>query len=310
MSISIQNKWPDLNYDALKDTIATVQLWTQIIGKIRLNKMPWTNHSWHVTLYVSSKGLTTGSTPFGKGIFELEFDFVRHELILTTSEGANTSFELYPRSVASFYSEVFEKLEQAGVHAEIFQKPNEVEPATLFDKDHEQRAYDKKQIFDYWQALVLINNVFTQFRAGFTGKCSPVHFFWGAFDLAVTRFSGREATKFNSPVTNIPLRVMQEAYSHEVCSAGFWGGSPNFPQPAFYAYCYPSPADFGVQPIEPEEAFFSKEMGEFLLPYHAIRDSPEPEAALMQFLQSTYDAAAKTANWDRQSLDFKFATGI
>ena len=305
-----QNKWPVLNYNALTDTIATVQLWAQIIGKIRLKKMPWINHSWHVTLYVSPKGLTTGSIPFEEGNFEIEFDFRDHLLLITTSTSIRESVTLYARTVASFYKEVFEKLNNVGIRVEIIARPNEINPAIPFQEDELHNTYDAAQMHLYWQALVKVNNVFLQFRAGFMGKCSPVHLFWGAFDLAVTRFSGRKAPEYQTAVPSMPLRVMQEAYSHEVCSVGFWPGSDSFPEPAFYAYCYPSPAEFGKYKAEPSEAFFSDEMEEFFLPYEAVIKSENPEATLMKFLESTYDAAAEAANWDRDALDFKFIAGL
>ena len=310
MNDVILSNWPALNYQELKDTIATVQLWTQIVGKIRLKRMPWINHSWHVTLYVSSKGLTTGSVPYENGNFNLEFDFCGHQLLISTSTGARGAVALFPRTVASFYEELCGKLAGLGVKVDIYPKPNEIDPAIPFKQDETHKTYDAGQMHAYWQALVRVHNVFIQFRAGFTGKSSPVHLFWGAFDLAVTRFSGRTAPQYKTPMVNMPLRVMQEAYSHEVCSAGFWPGSDSFPEPAFYAYCYPSPADFGKYKVSPEEAFFSDEMGEFFLPYDAVRKSATPVDTLMQFLDSTYAAAAKTGNWDREALDFKFLTGV
>jgi len=299
-------QWPELKFENFKDTIATVQLWTQIIGKIRLKKMPWINHSWHVALYVSPRGLTTRSIPYEDGIFEMEFDFNRHVLLITSSNNGNEEIELYPRTVASFYKEVFDKLALLGIKVSIYAKPNEIDPAIAFAEDVVHKSYDKEQVNLFWQALVKIEPVFTKFRAGFTGKSSPVHLFWGAFDLAVSRFSGKEAPKTETSTPNMPLRVMQESYSHEVCSAGFWGGSPDFPQPVFYTYIYPTPANFSDQPVNPKEAFYSKEMGEFFLTYESVRNSENPEDYLMQFLQSAYTAAATTANWDRDALDFKF----
>ncbi len=300
-----QPAWPELKFELLQDTMATVQLWTQIVGKIRLKKTPWLNHSWHVTLYVSSRGLTTGSIPYEQGVFQLEFDFNQHQLVITTSKGGNEKIALYPRTVASFYKELFDTLRTLGIRVKIHAKPNEIEPAIPFEQDEVHQSYDKDQMYLFWQALVRMEPVFTEFRARFIGKCSPVHFFWGAFDLAVTRFSGREAPKHPGGMPNIPLEVMREAYSHEVSSAGFWPGSEAFPHPAFYAYCYPTPPDFGTRPVAPKEAFFSQEMGEFFLPYEVVRQSSDPEATLMRFLQSTYEAAATTGKWDREALEFK-----
>jgi hypothetical protein len=289
--------WPQLAFEDLKDTLATVQLWTQIIGKIRLVKTPWINHCWHVTLYVSSRGLTTGSIPYENGSFQLDFDFIDHQLIITDSSGAMEKVALYPRSVASFYVEVFQKLDAMGIDAAIYPRPNEIDPAIPFADDELHNSYDAVQMNLYWQALVRISAVFTKFRAEFIGKCSPVHFFWGAFDLAVTRFSGREAPLHPGGAPNMPDRVMQEAYSHEVSSAGFWGGSEQFPHPAFYSYCYPTPEAFGKQSVEPPEAFYSNEMGEFFLLYESVQRAEDPEAILLQFLRSTYKDAAKTGNW-------------
>ncbi len=241
-AIATNQNWPDIPFDEWKDTLDTVQLWVQIAGKIRLRKMPWINHSWHTTLYVSPRGLTTGSIPFENGIFQIDFDFLNHRVLISSSTGKNEQVDLYPRSVADFYKELFEKLEKMQIDAVIYAVPNEVEPAISFEKDERHKSYDKEKMTLYWQALVTIYNVFIRFRAKFIGKCSPVHLFWGAFDFAVTRFSGREAPIYTAKTTNIPLRVMQEAYSHEVSSCGFWPGNEQFPQPAFYSYCYPAPA--------------------------------------------------------------------
>lgn len=294
------NTWPELAFEDLKDTLETVQLWAQIIGKIRLIKTPWINHSWHVTLYVSSRGLATGSIPYEGGNFQIDMDFISHEVVISNSDGEIQKIGLYPRPVADFYKELFEKLNLMGIEVRIYAKPNEIDPAIPFAEDEVHKTYDAKQMNLYWQALVRINAVFTRFRAEYTGKCSPVHLFWGAFDLAVTRFSGREAPLHPGGAPNMPDRVMQEAYSHEVSSAGFWGGSGAFPHPAFYSYCYPTPADFGKQSVEPPEAFYSNEMGEFFLLYENVQRSENPEGMLLQFLKSTYKAAAVTGNWDEK----------
>lgn len=300
--------WPDLIFEDQKDTLSTVHLWTQIVGKIRLKKMPWINHSWHVTLQVSPLGLSTGSIPHHRGIFQIEFDFINDLLIITTSSGNVEKIKLYPRTVASFYEELFEKLKTLEIDAYIYASPNEVEPAIPFAKDETHKSYDHDQIKIFWKALVMANNVFTKFRARFIGKCSPVHLFWGAFDLAVTRFSGRSAPKHPGGAPNIPIEVMQESYSHEVSSCGFWGGNEQFPHPVFYSYCYPTPPDFSKQTVQPKEAFFSNEMGEFMLRYDIVRKSSDPENTLMQFLQSTYEAAAKVGNWKREELEFDFSS--
>lgn len=299
----MSNTWPELKFQDLKETLTTVQLWAQIIGKIRLVKAPWLNHSWHVTLYVSPRGLTTGSIPYEHGIFQIDFDFISHQVMIISSTGKQQHMELFPRTVASFYKELFEKLALMEIDVEIHAKPNEMEVAIPFEKDDVHFQYDKEQINLYWQALVKIEAVFTRFRAKFRGKCSPVHLFWGAFDLAVTRFSGREAPKHQGGVPNIPLDVMQEAYSHEVSSSGFWGGNDSFPDPIFYAYCYPTPETYKMQKIKPEQAFYSNDLGEFMLRYEDVRNAADPENALLEFLQSTYVAAANTGNWDRKSLE-------
>jgi len=303
----MKSNWPILKFDDLKDTLTTVQLWTQIVGKIRLVKTPWLNHSWHVTLYVSPTGLTTGSIPYEKGVFRIDFDFIKHQLLITCSSGNREQIDLYPRTVASFYNEIFGKLALMGIEAKIYAKPNELEPAIPFAQDEIHFQYDKEQINKYWQALIKIDAVFTRFRARFSGKCSPVHLFWGAFDLAVTRFSGRRAPLHQGGMPNMPLIVMQEAYSHEVSSCGFWAGSPDFPFPVFYAYCYPTPESFGEQPVKPQAAFYSKEMGEFLLKYEDVVNADDPESFLAEFLQTTYEAAANTGNWDRNALECDFS---
>jgi hypothetical protein len=303
----MKNNWPQLKFPDLKDTITTVQLWTQIVGKIRMVKMPWLNHSWHVTLYISPTGLTTGSIPYSDGIFQIDFDFIKHQLLIICGNGNQQQMDLYPRTVASFYAALFEKLNLMGINVTIYAKPNEVEPAIPFAQDETHFQYNKAQINQYWQALVKINEIFTRFRAGFTGKCSPVHLFWGGFDLAVTRFSGRRAPLHPGGAPNMSLAVMQEAYSHEVSSCGFWGGSDDFPYPAFYAYCYPTPTAFGEQSVKPAAAFYSKEMGEFFLKYEDVANAPDPETCLLEFLQSTYEAAANTGNWDRNSLECDFS---
>ncbi|HXS36806.1 MAG TPA: DUF5996 family protein [Flavipsychrobacter sp.] len=295
--------WPVLVYEDLNDTLATVQLWTQIVGKIRLRNMPWINHSWHVTLYVSPRGLTTGSIPYEDGVFEISFDFVNHKAHVISSFGNSKIIDLYPRTVASFYKEIMSSLKDLGINTFIYSVPNEIEPAIPFEHDEIHCTYDADQMYTYWKVLVNVHNIFTRFRAGFRGKCSPVHLFWGAFDLAVTRFSGRAAPKHEGSMPNLPSDVMQEAYSHEVSSCGFWPGNEQMPQPVFYSYCYPTPDTFGTQNIAPKEAFFSSEMGEFILPYEVVRQAPDPGKTLLQFLQSTYVAATTTGNWDRSNLE-------
>lgn len=308
MSTETNAQWPELIFDNLKDTLATVHLWTQIVGKIRLRKTPWINHSWHVTLKISPLGFTTGSIPCEDGMFQIDFDFINDLLIITASSGKVEKMNLRPISVATFYAELFERLASIGIDTVIYASPNEIEPAIPFKDDKEHHSYDHEQMKIFWKALILVNNVFLKFRARFIGKCSPVHLFWGAFDLAVTRFSGRTAPKHPGGAPHMPLEVMQESYSHEVSSCGFWPGNEQFPHPVFYSYCYPVPPDFHEEKVEPQEAFFNNEMREFMLTYDAVMQSADPEQTLMRFLQSTYEAAAKTGNWDRNALEFDFSS--
>lgn len=295
--------WPELSYDNWKDTLKTIHLWTQIVGKVRLQAMPWQNHSWHTTLYLSPRGFSSGSMPYKDGIFELEFDFKHHVLMIKSTFNENREISLPGKSVADFYNELFQKLEELNIHIDIYPRPNELPYNTPFAELTTDHGYDQKAVINFWQATVSIQNVFQKFRSGFTGKCSPVHLFWGAFDIAVTRFSGRPAPMHPGGMPNIPLEVMQEAYSQEVSSAGFWPGSDDFPEPIFYSYCYPTPDSFSQQPVSPKEAFWSNELGEFMLKYDDVRQAEDPEAMLMEFLQSTYVAAAKTGNWDRKNLE-------
>jgi len=295
--------WPELKYHDWSDTIKTVHQWTQIVGKIRLKAMPWQNHSWHTTLYVTSRGLSTGSMPYQDGIFEIEFDFENHQLIIASTFNPNVIIELYPRTVADFYQELFEKLASLNINVEVHDRPNELADATPFHENTTNRSYDAQRVLNFWQAAVSVHNVFLRFRSSFIGKCSPVHFFWGAFDIAVTRFSGRKAPLHPGGMPNMPLEVMQEAYSQEVSSCGFWPGSDEAPEPVFYAYCYPSPETYGKQKILPEQAFWSEDMGEFFLKYQDVRTASDPEAMLLSFLDSTYDAAANTGKWDRKLLE-------
>lgn len=294
----MSQNWPELKFELLKDTLSTVHLWIQIVGKIRLKKMPWLNHSWHVSLYISSRGFTTGSIPYENGIFQLEMDFIKHELVITCNNGQSESVKLCSRSVASFYDELFHKLKHIGIEVEIHGKPNEMEQAIPFNKDDEHRNYEASEMNNLWQAMIKVDAVFNRFRAGFIGKNSPVHLFWGAFDLAVTRFSGRVAPKHPGGAPNMPDEIMQEAYSHEVYSCGFWPGNAQSPIPIFYAYCYPTPAAFSKQSVKPETAFYSQELGEFILPYEEVQKSEHSGELLMQFLRSTYRAAAVTGDWD------------
>lgn len=300
---SCDSAWPALDYDNWKDTLKTVHQWSQIVGKIRLVSMPWQNHSWHTALYITARGLTTGSMPYKDGVFEIEFNFETHQLVISSTFGQNVILELKARTVADFHKELFEKLQGLGIEVKIHGRPNELEHNTSFAENVQDKSYDKQQMVNYWQAAVSIHNVFSKFRSGFIGKCSPVHLFWGAFDIALTRFSGKKAPLHPGQAPNMPKEIMQEAYSHEVSSCGFWPGADNFPQPMFYAYSYPVPKEYGQQKVLPAEAFWSDDMGEFFLPYDVVRNSDDPEKTLAMFLQSTYEAAANTGNWDRESLE-------
>jgi hypothetical protein len=295
--------WPELNYDAWQDTRATLQLWTQIVGKIRLMQTPWLNHSWHVPLYVNSNGLTTSPIPHESRAFEMQFDFIDHVLDITVSDGGMRRLPLQPRSVADFYAAVMAALTDLGVGVSINEKPCEIAGATPFSQDRTHAAYDPDYARRFWQVLLQTDPVLKNFRTGFLGKCSPVHFFWGSFDLAVTRFSGRRAPPFAGTAPGVAPEVMREAYSHEVSSAGFWPGGNGTDFPAFYSYTYPAPAGFREFAVQPAGAFFSEPLGEFLLPYEIVRTAADPEAALLAFLQSTYEAAAVTAHWDRAALE-------
>jgi hypothetical protein len=295
--------WPALPFDAWRETGATLHLWTQIVGKVRLVQSPWTNHSWHVTLYVTPRGLTTGPIPHGGTIFSIEFDFIDHRLIVETSAGELRTIPLQPRSVAEFYDVVMATLAQLGVPVRIRTMPNEIPNAIPFEQDRQHAAYDQTAANRFWRALVQVDRVFKVFRAGFIGKCSPVHFFWGSFDLAVTRFSGRPAPPHPGGVPNMPDWVAREAYSHEVSSAGFWPGSEAFPEAAFYSYAYPEPKRFRDATARPSAARFEGGLGEFILPYEAVRSDAAPDQALLAFMQSTYEAAADRAAWDRAALE-------
>jgi hypothetical protein len=303
MTSRVADAWPELPIAAWRDTCATLQLWSQIVGKIRLTLTPWLNHSWHVTLYVTSRGLSTSPIPFGAGNFEIEFDFIDHVLKISTGEGETRQFALAGHSVASFYAQVMAELAALRIHVTIDEMPNELPDPIRFSEDTRHASYDPGAVARFFKILVNADRVFKQFRTGFLGKASPVHFFWGSFDLAVTRFSGRTAPRHPGGVPHLPDSVACEAYSHEVSSAGFWPGGGAIDYPAFYSYAYPEPAGFRTTKARPEAAFFSEALGEFVLPYDAVRTAKDPDAALLDFLQSTYEAAAIAAKWDRDALE-------
>jgi len=302
-----KNSWPAIKFEENIETYNLLHQWTQIVGKVRLKKSPWQNHSWHVTLYVDSQGLTTGCIPYEGGVFEIIFDFNHHELKIKTSNGPRDRFSLGGQTVASFYSQLMEKLEYLGIHVKISTMPNEIVGAIPFPENKKRVVYQANAAQSLWKALVQIQNTFGIFRAEFTGKNSPIHFFWGSFDLAYTRFSGKKAPTFTGEVPNIPLAVMQEAYSHEVFSVGFWPGSDASPKPIFYAYCYPNYPEFKNSEVSPKEAVWSEDLGEFILDYEVVQSSESPQKTLLEFLRSTYAAGAAAGNWDRERLDCDFS---
>jgi hypothetical protein len=304
MDVSAPNAgWPALPWSEWKDTCETLHLWTQVVGKVRLAFSPWLNHGWQVPLYVTARGLGTSSIPHGARVFEITFDFLAHVLDIQVSDGTRRQIALQPQTVASFRAAVLGSLSELGLNVSVSDLPCEIEGAIPFSRDETHRVYEASKARTFWHALLQIDRVFKQFRTGFLGKASPVHFFWGGFDLAVTRFSGRPAPRYEGRIPGLNIEVMREAYSHEVSSAGFWPGGNGVDDAFFYSYAYPTPEDFKRQPVQPREAYFSETLGEFLLPYDAVRNSTDPDATLHAFLQSTYDAAARTANWDRAALE-------
>jgi hypothetical protein len=297
--------WPALPYGAWKDTCRTLHLWTQIVGKARLARSPWLNHSWQTPLYLTPRGLTTGIVFDGARPFDLEFDFVDQALRVRT-DGPTVAVALRPMSVADFYAQVMAALEAVGTPVAIHGAPNELPEAVPFAQDVAPRAYDAAYVRRFWRVLLQADRVLKTFRTGFLGKASPVHFFWGSFDLAATRFSGRPAPAHPGGIPHLPNAVAREAYSHEVSSAGFWPGGPGAEEAMFYAYAYPEPPGFRTAAVAPAGARFDTGLGEFVLPYEAVRTAPDPDAALTSFLVSTYAAAADAGGWDRAALECGF----
>jgi hypothetical protein len=295
--------WPSLPLDEWKETCATLHMWFQMVGKIRLAQSPWVNHSWNVTLYVTARGLTTSPIPYGTRTFQIDFDFTDHKLLIQSSDGRAGSILLRPCSVAAFYRKLMEELNKLDLHLKINTEPNEMPDPIPFDQDEVHASYDPDYANRFWQVLLQSDRVFKQFRGHFIGKCSPVHFFWGALDLAVTRFSGRPAPEHPGGIPHLPDAVTREAYSHEVSSCGFWPGGGAISYPAFYSYAYPEPHGFAEAAVKPGIAFYSSDFREFLLPYDAVRTSESPDDTLLEFLQTTYDAAANLGGWDRKSLE-------
>ncbi|MFL5104070.1 MAG: DUF5996 family protein [Xanthobacteraceae bacterium] len=301
--------WPDLPLAAWSETCETLHRWTQIVGKVRMASTPLVNHWWNVTFYVTARGLTTSAVPHGARTFEVRFDFIEHRLRIETSDGSSESIALVPMSVADFYAEFMRRLRRLDIDVHVWTMPSEIENAVPFDEDRVHAHYDAGYAQRFWRALLHADRVFNIFRGRFIGKASPVHFFWGSFDLAVTRFSGRTAPPLTGTSPNVAAWVMREAYSHEVSSCGFWPGNGGYGRPAFYVYAYPEPPGYGDTRLRTAEAFYDGGLGQFILPYAAVRQSPDPDALLLSFLQETYAAAADLAGWDRQALERRLVAG-
>ncbi|MBC7987408.1 MAG: hypothetical protein H7X93_12190 [Sphingomonadaceae bacterium] len=295
--------WPVLDWREWRETAQHLHLMTQIVGKVRLGLAPWQNHGWQVALYVTARGLTTSPMPAGDCDLQIDFDFIDDRLVLARSDGARHSILLAPGSIADFHAAVLKALGELGVEVGINPMPSEIADAVPFTQDTRQRAYDADAARRCWRMLAIADQALARFRTRFLGKASPVHFFWGSFDLAMTRFSGRAAPPHPGGVPNLPDAVTREAYSHEVMSAGFWPGSDTYPRAAFYAYAYPTPQGFADARIAPDAAGWNAELGEFVLDYDAAREADDPEEALQAFFQSAYDAAADLGDWDRAALD-------
>src|SRR5579871_520319 len=300
---NIQARWPTLPpYETWQDTCTTLLLWTQVVGKIRLKLTPPVNHFWGAALYITTSGLTTSPIPYGTGAFAMDLNCIDHTLRITTTDGAERAFALEPMSVADFYHKTMQALGELGIHVTIYARPVEVVEAIPFAEDRTHASYDAEAVHRFWSVLVAVHQVFMEFRARFLGKVSPVHLFWGALDLAVTRFSGRTAPKHPGGVPHCADWVMEEAYSHEVSSAGFWAGA-GLGEAAFYSYAYPTPAGFNQWRVLPETAYYHDKLGEFILPYEAVQTAEDPAQTLLAFLQTTYEGAANLANWDRNALE-------
>lgn len=298
-----RESWPTLELQEWIATRDTLHLWLQIIGKIRLKQTPWVNHGWHTALYVTSRGLTTSTIPHGNREFQIDLDLIDHRLMIECSDGRIGGFALEPQTVAAFYTRLMDELTRLTLPVRIFAQPNELPEVIPFAEDHVHRSYDADAVTRFWEMLVQVDRVMKEFRARFIGKCSPVHLFWGAMDMAVSRFSGRAAPLHPGGIPNLPDRVTREAYSHEVCSCGFWSGTAPIAYPAFYAYVYPEPPGFAQASVGPAGAFYSPDFREFIFPYDRVRESPSPDETLLQFFQTTYEAAADLGRWDRAALE-------
>jgi Family of unknown function (DUF5996) len=302
--INREASWPSLPLASWVGSRDTLHLWLQIVGKVRFKQSPPINHTWQATLYVTSRGLTTSPIPHGERSFQIDLDLIDHQLAIRTSDGGVSGFALEPQTVAGFYHRVMGELGALGVPVPIVSRPNELpDPIVPFAEDDRPREYDADAVHRFWRILVQADRVMKTFRSRFIGKCSPVHLFWGAMDLAVTRFSGRAAPEHPGGIPNLPDRITREAYSHEVSSCGFWSGSGAVDYPAFYAYAYPEPAGFAAARVAPSDAFYSPDLHEFLLSYDSVRAASDPDAVLLDFFQSTYEAAADLGRWDRADLE-------
>ncbi|HSN10345.1 MAG TPA: DUF5996 family protein [Hanamia sp.] len=299
----MQQKWPVLSYEKSQSTFDTLHMWTQIVGKIKLATLPWVNHSWHITLHITTHGLTTQMMPYKDEQFQIDFDFIEHHLKIATSKGEFRQFDLHNISVADFYQKIFALLAELNIDLKIKPVPVEIANPVPFKKDSIHASYIDEEVKAFHQALILMQKVFLTFRSGFKGKASPIHFFWGSFDLALSFFSGRRAPKHPGGVPGLPDKVAEEAYCREVSSCGFWTGNESFPEAAFYCYLYPEPEGYKTAEVHPEKAYYNSTLGEFILPYSAVQGSEDPENYLLQFLKSTYAAGADLAKWDRQLLE-------
>lgn len=298
-----RDSWPALQLKDWIDTRDTFHLWLQILGKIRLKQTPWVNHGWHTALYVTARGLTTSTIPHGNREFQIDLDLIDHRVIVQASDGRTGGFALAPQTVAAFYVRMMDELTRLALPVKIFARPNELLEVIPFAEDQVHRSYDADSVTRFWKMLVQVDRVMKEFRARFIGKCSPVHLWWGAMDLAVSRFSGRPAPPHPGGIPNLPDRVTREAYSHEVSSCGFWSGTAPIDYPAFYAYIYPEPPGFSEAAVDPPGAFYSSDFREFICPYDRVRESSSPDQTLLQFFQTTYEAAANLAKWDRKALE-------
>lgn len=299
----LDRRWPALPYVAWRETCAALHLYLQIVGKYRLARTPWLNHSWHATFYVNARGLATPLIPDGLGGIQIAFDLLDHAVLGTAVDGRSERFALEPMTVAAFHARFLELVRALGGTPKLHGLPNELPDAVPFARDHVLRPYDAGAVTRFFQVLVRVEPVLQRFRTAYLGKSSPVHLFWGSFDLAVTRFSGRRAPRHPGGIPGLPDDVTREAYSHEVSSTGFWPGGGPIDYPAFYAYAYPAPAGYAQAKVEPDEAVYNETLGEFLLPYDVVRQSRDPAAMLTAFLQSTYAAAADLGAWERAALE-------